>query len=231
MRLTDAHCHVTEPEAERPGLVRCVVAGTAPDDWDAIASRVAADPLALAAYGLHPWRVADAPAGWLDDLRRRLEADATASVGEVGLDRGPRATAPLAAQVDALRRQLALAAELDRAATVHCVRATGALLEVLDAEPLPRRGVVVHAFDGSPETARELVRRGCALSYPAALAGSPRVAAFAGVPADRVLVETDAPRAAPSTLAGAYAALATLRGVAVELLAADVDATAARIFG
>lgn len=229
--LHDAHCHVVEPTLAAAGLVSAVVNGTCPDDWGEVAALAAREPLVRPAYGVHPWRLGVAPDGWLDALRARLLAEPAASIGEIGLDRGEHASAPVPAQVAALHAQLALAVELGRAATLHCIRAWGPLLDALDAAPALPAGLLVHGFAGSAEVARELLRRGAVLGFGATLVGRPSATAFRDLPGDRIVVETDAPRAAPSALPGAYAALAELRDVPLAELVDEVDATVRRLFG
>jgi TatD DNase family protein len=81
---------------------------------------------------------------------------------------------------------------------LHVVRRDGALLDALRPHA-PLRGMV-HAFTGGPELAREYVALGLHLSFGGGLtrpnARRARDAA-ALVPAERVLIETDAPDQTP----------------------------------
>ena len=244
MELRDAHCHYHFAEVTRDavaqaraaGLGRAMINGTSPADWDAVAERVLADPRHLAPFGLHPWHAASAPPGWADGLRARLIAHPAAGVGEIGLDHRVEGHDP-AVQERAFRTQLALAAELDRPASVHCVRAFGALASVLRSADVPARGFLLHAWGGPAELVPELVRRGAYFSFgPGHL--SPRRAALAAqfaaaIPRDRVLAETDAPSggARPADLVAAHAGLARIWGVAPDAAAATASANFARLFG
>ena len=59
-------------------------------------------------------------------------------IGEIGLDRWID-NPDIPAQLECFRWQLALAAEQDRPATIHCLRAWGMLEEVLKSSDQPRR--------------------------------------------------------------------------------------------
>jgi len=209
MEVHDAHCHYQFAEvpyaavalARSEGVGYAVVNGSSPADWAAVAALAARDPRNLPAFGLHPWDVPTAPAGWLDELRRVLVAHPAAGVGEMGLDRWVEGFDPLA-QEAAFRAQLALAVELDRPLTIHCVRAIGPLMELVRTLPLPRRGFLLHSWNGPVELIPELARLGAYFSFSAhhlpERKAHLRDQFAAAIPADRVLVETDAPALCPA---------------------------------
>ena len=158
----DTHCHAQfapEPPASAAELVVC---STGPGDWDAVSALA---PTAKAvAYGVHPWWACDASEGWLDALERRLVESPTALVGECGLDKFAGGRSPpgsgeppdLELQDSIFRAQLALARELGRGVTVHCVKRVDAVAAAIRAERPPR--VAFHGFNGSPESALVLIR-------------------------------------------------------------------------
>jgi TatD DNase family protein len=220
MVFFDAHNHLQDawlaPHRERIfrdlaalPLGAAVVNGTAENDWPEVAALARAQACVLPSYGLHPWDVGNASPRWRDALRRALDADPGAAVGEVGLDRwmltraradDPRLAglrrASLAEQSEALAWQLALAAERERPVTIHCLDAWGALLELLRATPRPARGFLLHAYGGSAEMACEFAALGAFFSFNGAFLGERHAAkreVFQTLPHDRLLVETDAP--------------------------------------
>lgn len=209
MEVHDAHCHYQFAEvpyaavelARREGVGYAVVNGSAPVDWPDVAALAARDARNLPAFGLHPWDVPTAPSGWERILREILLAHPRASVGEMGLDRWIEGH-DLAAQEAAFRVQLALAVELDRPLTIHCVRAIGPLMDLVRALPLPRRGFLLHSWNGPVELVPELVRRGTYFSFSAhhlrPTKADLRAQFASAIPADRVLVETDAPALCPA---------------------------------
>ncbi len=209
-----------------------VVNGTAENDWPEVSafcssrslhSSLHPQLLLRPSYGLHPWQVGNASSHWRDTLRRHLDAEPQAVIGEIGLDRwiieGARPDdsrlvglqrASLDEQRAAFVWQLTLAAERNLPVTIHCIDAWGALLDVLRATPRPARGFLLHAYAGSAELAREFATLGAYFSFngnflaPGAGAGArapdrsaPRREVFRLLRADRVLVETDAPAMPP----------------------------------
>lgn len=209
MELCDAHCHYQFAEvpyaaveqARADGVGPAMINGSAPVDWPDVEALGARDPRNLMAFGLHPWDVPTAPVGWVEQLRAILLKYPSASLGEMGLDRWVAGHDPVA-QEQAFLAQLALAVELERPLTIHCVRAIGPLLELLRREPLPSRGFLLHSWNGPAELVPELVQRGAYFSFSAHHL-VPRKAdlrgQFAGlIPAERVLIETDAPALCPT---------------------------------
>jgi TatD DNase family protein len=220
-----------------------------------VAALARRDPRNRVSFGLHPWDVPAAPAGWEAELRVILLAHPTAGVGEMGLDRWVKDFDPVA-QEAAFRTQLALAVELDRALTIHAVKAIGPLMDILRATALPRRGFLLHSWNGPVELVPELARLGAYFSFSAhhliPRKADLRVQFAAVIPRDRILVETDAPALCPapefrlrelapdaagteqnhpSNLVRNNAELARTMGVTAEESAALTSANFARLFG
>lgn len=277
--LFDAHNHLQDAwlvphhpsifadlAAARVG--RVVVNGTALTDWPEVSALARSHPVVLPSFGLHPWDVGNATEPWHEALEAALMRHPEAGVGEIGLDRwildrarpdDPRLAglrrAPLEEQRQAFTWQLALAARLNRAASIHCLDAWGAMLEALQSTPRPARGFLLHAYGGSLELAREFAALGACFSFnPDFLAErhAARRAVFAGLPADRILVETDAPAMPPpealrryrlpdladgtvlnhpANAVVAYEGLAAIRHMSVDDLARQVESNFRRLFG
>ncbi len=164
--------------------------------------------------------------------------------------------APLAEQTEVFAAQLDLAAELNRPASIHATQAYGAALEVLRAAPrLPACGFLLHGYGGPHELLSAFADLGAYFSFNVEWL-APRHATrrenFRTIPSDRLLVETDAPVKAPTpernrfplgktsegttinhpaNLVVAYEALAELRGLPLDSLAAQVAANFHRLFG
>jgi TatD DNase family protein len=116
-------------------------------------------------------------------------------------------------------------------------------IAVLRAGPLPEQGGVIHCFSGNADHARRYLDLGLYLSFSGVLtfrkADEIRAAA-AYAPADRILVETDAPYLAPIPHRGqrnepAYVvktleALAQVRGISPSRAAEATTANAFRLF-
>ncbi len=226
MELADAHNHLDAPELDEDpdgivargraaGVARLFLAGTRPGTW-ARTARVAAEVGGAFALGVHPWWADELDEAALDALRA-AEADA---IGEIGLDRlrGPAHEV----QEAALRAQLAVARERELPVVLHCVRAYGSLLDLLEADGLPARGGLVHGWSGSPEVAERAVALGLMISFSPLVCGERATKARASVPRvplDRLLVETDA-HGEPAALLDVVRVAAALRGEAPEEVAA-----------
>jgi len=195
-------------------------------------------PTLIPSYGLHPWYCAKAPSDWHAQLRTRLLADPRAQVGEIGLDRAllHRANAaPIATQLAALNAQLALAAELGRVATIHCVQAHGLLLDTLHNAPkLPR--LLLHAYSGSAQLVKRFAALGAYFSFGINVLDPRRARlreALHSVPPDRLLIETDTPAGltpAANALERNYWALATLLNEPFGQLANRIAANFRQLF-
>lgn len=208
--LFDAHCHWHDERLASHGeairrtlaaipLAGAVVNGTHPGDWEAVARLAESDERVIPAFGLHPWRVNDAPGDWLTRLRGYLERFPPAAVGEVGLDRWIEGH-DLPAQQAALRAQLELAADGNRPVSLHCLQAWGPMLEALRVGPLPERGFHLHGYGGSPEMVERFAVLGGYFSFSAYVMRSGKERhreALRAVPLDRLLLETDAPDMLP----------------------------------
>ena len=258
--MIDAHNHLHDARLAphlpailaHPGVQRAVVNGTREEDWPAVAALAAEHDWVLPSFGLHPWHVRHRSGAWLDTLARQLDAHPQAGVGEIGLDRWI-AGHDIDDQSEVFRAQLTLAAERNRPATIHCLRAWGALWEIVRTQPVPARGFLLHAYGGPAEMVPGFVERGGYFSFNAYFLHERKAAqreVFAHLPADRILIETDAPDLAPpdernahplrdaegrainhpANLELACSALAELRGVTVEALSAQVAANFARLF-
>lgn len=206
---TDAHNHLQDPRfgdaapliatLRTAGVERGVVNATCENDWAAVAALARAHPdFVFPAFGIHPWQAHTAAPGWQERLAGLLETHPRASLGECGLDQWVSAP-PMEIQRPVFRDQLRLARDLKRPVTIHCLKAWGPLFEVF-AEAPPPPAFLMHAFNGSLETARRLIPLGAWFSFSGHFL-HPRKAAvlemFRHLPPGRLLLETDAPAMRP----------------------------------
>ena len=262
----DAHNHLQD-QALRPyrnGIVtacarlpvtRMVVNGTTGADWPEVAALAGRLPFVLPSFGLHPWYLRARPVHWERRLRETLDRHPRAAVGEFGLDRWMQGY-DFEDQTAVFRTHLEIAAEFGRPATIHCLRAWDDLLRLLEMSALPSPGFLVHAYGGPAGLVPRLVRLGAYFSFSGYFLNpnqDRKLAAFREVPADRLLVETDAPamplpanRAEfslpaqgaggeavnhPANIRAIYLGLAELRGLSLDELSAQVVANFQRLFG
>jgi TatD DNase family protein len=204
MNWRDAHNHLQDarldavvpewlPQAEAHGVARMVVNGTCPEDWPQVAALAQAHSTVIPSFGLHPWRVDHARADWFDALRRAWD-DRPSAAGEIGLDRWMPGL-DLVRQEEAFLRQWREAAARELPVTIHCLRHWGHLLKLLRSEPRPP-AFLLHSYGGPREMVPEFAALGAYFSVSPAFLWPSRAAkwaVFLDVPADRLLLETDAP--------------------------------------
>jgi TatD DNase family protein len=253
--LIDSHCHLTDKSlcgqveqvlarARTAGVQRCVtVSGSLADAEAAVALTGRFEGVA-AAVGVHPHEAADAPADYLDQLRRLAGQPKVVAVGETGLDyfydHSPRDV-----QRARFAEQVALAAELDKPVILHCRDAFADAFPILDEHAGRLRGVC-HCFTGGAEEAAGVLARGLLLSFGGMITfkthrldGLRQVAL--DVPVDRLLAETDSPYLTPEPHRGKWpneparlvhtvAFLADLYGLRFEDLARITTANAEQLF-
>lgn len=207
--LYDAHNHMADPallahwsEIEtslcKIDLKYAVVNGTSPADWSAVLKFAKAHPHIMPAIGLHPWKVNEAPADWQTQFLSALNSGAPV-IGEIGLDKWIEGY-DLELQQAAFSWQLAQATQRNLPVSIHCLKAIGPLMDTLRREPLPTRGIHLHAYNGPVELIPELVELGSYFSFNAGQLkeGKPRAPErIRAVPIERLLIETDAPDMLP----------------------------------
>ena len=133
----------------------------------------------------------------LRSLLDKREEYKIVALGEIGLDYYWRQDNK-ERQKQFFEAQLDLAEEYDIPVVIHDREAHGDCFETVIKRPKIRG--VFHCYSGSPEMAKDLVRRGWYISFTGVVTykNAPVVQASAkAVPLDRILVETDAPYLAP----------------------------------
>lgn len=240
MILQDCHIHLLDAgnsgravleSARKRGIGRFFCNSASPADWAAVKELASSENDIVPFYGIHPWYCDEISARWEEDLEKLL-ADAKACIGEIGLDRSERRVDSFESQRMVFRRQLDIAAGMHKPFTIHCVKAWDALLEELRVRSPFTAPFIAHRFTGSVDVAAQLLKLGAYLSFSPSLLDENSLrsrAVFAGVPAERLLFETDYPYLPGyrsgvypdsneyfSALDALYRRSAVLRGVAIE---------------
>jgi len=203
-------------------------------------------PWLTAAVGLHPGDVQRLPEGTalvdsVDRIRTMAAHPKAAAIGEIGLDYHYDGTDP-ALQKAYFDAQMSLAEELGKPVIIHDRDAHGDTFDMILAHP--KVTGVLHSYSGSPEMARQLSDRGWYVSFsgPVTYKNAVKVKeACAVVPADLLLLETDAPYLPPTPHRGKMnhsgylvytaATMAEIRGTSVEDIAEQTFVNACRFFG
>ena len=262
IELVDAHAHFDElasdaellnqlTRAERDGVVGVVAIGATkgmgaarqiPELLRLTGATEGVRPRVVAACGVHPHdaKVWDARAR--EELRGLIVAHPrVTALGETGLDYHYK-WSPVEVQGRAFQEQLELAGELDAPVVLHVREAHEEARRILSA--VPPRAAVVHCFTGEAADADWYLERGFYLSFSGILTFKTAdvirdVARDA--PADRIMVETDAPYLTPTPhrnvrpnepryVVHTARRLAEVRGVSLEEIAALTTANARRFF-
>jgi TatD DNase family protein len=256
MQLVDTHCHLDASAFDKDRdavIVRAVEAGVSHvviPGVDAASSRAAvelaaAHPSVYAAAGIHPNAAAGFRENHLEAIEAIARAEKVVAIGEIGLDYY-RDHTPHATQRSAFEAQLALAVDLKLPVIIHNRESSDDLLDILArwAHLLPSPPGVMHAFSAGPEVAERALELGFFLGFagPVTYKKADRLRQIAaGAPADRIVVETDAPYLTPHPYRGkrnepAYVRhtaerLAVVRDTTLKQIAKRTTANAGALFG
>lgn len=244
--MIDTHAHldaVDDPSAalrraREAGVTRVLTVGTDIDSCRVALALAEREDGVFAALGIHPHDAGGPHAERVGELRDLLSHDRAVAVGETGLDFF-RDYAPRHKQEELFAAELSLAAELGLPVVIHSRDAEEATLAALSTH---RGRVILHCFS-SPGLLPAALERGWYVSFAGNVtypkAEDLRTAA-ARVPADRILAETDTPYLAPQARRGSpnepanvvhtVEALAAVRDVPADELAARIDANAGEAF-
>jgi TatD DNase family protein len=244
LRTEDALALADEVNVTRIVQIGCDLPGAR---WAVEAA--AAHPSLVAGVALHPNEAPRlAEQGALEDAWAEIEAlarssDRVRAVGETGLDYFRTGENGRAAQQESFRWHVDLAKRLGRTLVIHDRDAHADVLRILDEEGVPER-LVMHCFSGDAEFARACLERGAWLSFAGTVTfknAEPLREALRVVPADRVLVETDAPYLTPTPHRGrpnasylvplTVRSMARTRGEDLAALCATIDANTDAAFG
>ena len=229
-------------EATMAGVGAVVTAGTTLDT-SVRAVRLAAEHDSLfASVGVHPTDLT----GPLDEMTEQAlaalaESVRVVAISEVGLDFQERSP-DRAIQYQAFRRQIGIARELGLAIVFHSRDAPLETLQVLREERGFEVGGAMHYFQYGAEVAREAMDLGFNISLARPLLRLPKLQELAaGLPLDRVVLETDAypqpfkrdsrQRTEPRHTWEVAAELARLKDIPVDEVARRTSVNALRMLG
>ena len=249
------------------GVDRIITIGTSLDSSRAGIELANRYPNVYATVGLHPTSIRENTPEFIEELKQLAQHPKVVAIGECGLDfyRLPdddksdlvetafgsitlsgietelRIDSLEAAQAAAFEQQLELAAQLEKPVVIHQRDSWSETLDVLKQYSVK---AVLHCFTGGVAELSEVLAQGYHVSFTgiATFKNAADVRAAAKVvPADRLMVETDAPYLAPVPHRGkrcepAYVrltaeAIAKERGVSLDDFARTTTGNAERFFG
>jgi TatD DNase family protein len=241
--LVDSHCHLDFPDfadeldavvmrARAAGIGRIVTISTRVKKHAQVLAIAEKFPDVFCSVGTHPHNAEEEPDISTADLVAHTRHPKVVAIGEAGLDyhydKSPRD-----AQERAFRGHIAASRETGLPLVIHARDADADIARILTEEM--GKGAfpaVLHCFTGGRDLALHAVALGLFVSFTGILTfkNSQSLRAIsAELPADRILVETDAPYLAPGPYRGkrnepAYVTetarvLAEVRGVSSEEIA------------
>ncbi|MEA5050614.1 MAG: TatD family hydrolase [Oscillospiraceae bacterium] len=250
--IFDTHAHYDDAQfdASRAAVIEtqraCGIAGVvncASDEKSAAACVALAQTYGFfyAGVGVHPEEAGKLEAGWLERIAALARREKkVVAIAEIGLDyHWP--DPPREVQKPVFEAQLALANELSLPVEIHDRDAHGDVFELCD-KYRPRG--CWHRYSGSPEMAKEIVRRGMLLGIGGAVTyrnSKKEIATVAAIPLESLLLETDCPYQAPQPFRGELCTsdmlwtvaerIAEIKGVTPQQVVDVTRGNALRLFG
>ncbi len=217
--MIDTHCHLTFPDfagrigevletAASHGVTGAITISTTTRDCLAALEIAKSHPRVWCSAGVHPLYADKGPHDW-SNIRAVAEHDACVAWGELGLD-NHYDRPPKDLQHAVLAEQLAFiqgcrADGIDLPVVLHCRKAFDDLIPILQSSDLPADRFVFHCFTGDAADARACLDFGAMISFTgvATYRNAPEVREAAKLcPADRIMIETDAPFLSPDPKRG-----------------------------
>lgn len=227
--LTDSHCHLNFESlrnnlpqvlqnARDSGVGHMLCIGVTLEKFPEVIALARDYPNIFASVGVHP----DEQAGCdptVDQLVELAKDPRVVAIGETGLDYF-RLKGDLRWQQERFRRHIRAARQINKPLIVHTREAAAETLQILREEGADQVGGVMHCFTESWETARAALDLGFYISFSGIVtfrnADALRTVATQ-IPADRLLIETDAPYLAPVPYRGKTNEPALVRYVAEQI--------------
>ncbi|MBD3218775.1 MAG: YchF/TatD family DNA exonuclease [candidate division Zixibacteria bacterium] len=195
----------------------------------------------FAAIGYHPHSASEFNKQVQDKLERLAQHPKAIAIGEIGLDYY-RNYSPREDQINAFRRQIRLAADLELPIVVHIREAMEESLKILKEEKAYERGGVLHCFPGDYGDSQRaldmnlLVAFGGTMTFKNARA----LKVAEKVPLKQIILETDAPFLTPVPFRGkrnsplyvhyVYKKLAEIKEIDFAELEKKIDKNAVSLF-
>jgi TatD DNase family protein len=252
--LVDSHCHLDFPDfapeleavvarAEAAGVGHMVTISTRVRRHAQVLAIAERFPNVTCSVGTHPHHAHEELDITAEDLVARAEHPKVVAIGEAGLDYHYD-NSPRDAQEQGFRTHIAAARATQLPLVIHAREADEDTARILEEEmgkgPFP---AVLHCYTGGPDLARRAIALGHSISFTGIVTfrNSAALREIAGsLPADRFLVETDAPYLAPLPYRGkrnepAYVVevakvLAEVRGVSADEIARQTTENFFRLF-
>jgi TatD DNase family protein len=227
--LTDTHCHLNFNKfdedrdsvirrASESGVERILIPGLDLESSQSAIRLAESHPTIYAAVGFHPTDLDKFSESYFEEIKNLTSHAKVVAIGEIGIDYyWVKEREERAFQIEALRRQLALAASANKPVIIHMREEEDAwfgqasidLLQILhewhrtlitENHPLAQKPGVLHSFNGNLETAQKAIN----LNFLIGITGpvtyknaEEKRRIIRQLPLERLLIETDAPFLTP----------------------------------
>lgn len=214
--LVDSHCHLDFPDfreeldavvgrARSAGISRMVTISTWVEKFPGVCAIAERFDDVFCSVGTHPHNADKEPDVTVDDLVAAAKHSKVVAIGEAGLDYHYD-NSPRDLQERGFRRHIAAARETQLPLVIHAREADADVANILEEEDAKGKfPFVLHCFTGGEALARRGIALGGYVSFSGILTFKNSEALrqiAAGLPEDRILVETDAPYLAPGPWRG-----------------------------
>jgi TatD DNase family protein len=252
--LVDSHCHLDFPDfaedldgivarADAAGIGRIVTISTRVRRLDGLLAITEKFPNVYCSVGTHPHHADEEDGIAADELIELTRHPKVVALGEAGLDNFYENGSP-EAQERGFRAHIAAARATGLPLVIHTREADEACGRVLEDEMAKGAfRAVLHCYTGGRELAMQAIALGLSISFTGILTFKKSLALrdlAAELPADRIMVETDAPYLAPGKFRGkrnepSYVVeiakvLAEARGVSLQEVSDQTTANFFRLF-
>jgi len=190
--------------AQAAGVTTLIITGSSIESSRAAAAFAHNNTDCMATAGVHPHNAKDWDSAAFAELRELAAQDAAiAAIGECGLDYN-RNFSPPQAQRKCFEEQLALAADLGKPVFLHERDASDDFAAILKQHRARLPGAVVHCFTGTAAELDAYLELDCYIGITGWVCderrGAHLIPLLSRIPADRLLLETDAPYLLPRNL-------------------------------
>ncbi|QTA91313.1 TatD family hydrolase [Desulfonema magnum] len=211
MKLFDSHCHLDDrlydddmdeviKRMDAAGVAAAMIVGVDKKRSEKAVAMAESGTGFYASVGVHPHEAKDCSEETLEFFCKLAKSPKVKAWGEIGLDFN-RMYSSVTDQEKWFARQLETADELRLPIIFHERDTKGRFLEILKAH-YERRTGVVHCFSGNKRELEEYLQLGLCIGVTGILTIKTRGADLRKlvslIPADRILIETDAPFLTPA---------------------------------
>jgi TatD DNase family protein len=212
MKIFDSHCHLDDKayrkdidrvieRAHQNGVARMMTVGVNKKTAERAVELTESQPGIYASVGFHPHDAGQCSASRLEFLVAAAERPKVRAWGEIGLDYN-RMYSSRGDQEKWFVRQLEIAAALKLPVIFHERDTNGRFLEILKTDFQNESAGVVHCFSGTPTELKHYLDLGLYIGITGILTLKARGAdlreMIPHIPANRIVVETDAPWLTPA---------------------------------